>query len=332
MEDLILIFPHIAQKIFEHLDNESLALCREVAISWQDFIDDKNLSWIRIVNIPTVLQDDDTYLHVAARTGHKKMFEIIFENEGVKNPQNSIGVTPFHESCEYGHIKIAKLIIQKSKECNIDLNNQDKYGRTAFHKACHPYDIGCWCSDSQNSQFQMVEFLIQKSKEFEIDLNATDVIEGFFLTGFHLACLNGNSKIVEMMILKSIEFNIDLNAYDYDGKTAFHEACSKSNFEIVDLIIKKSIEFKIDLNARDDMEKTPFHRACETQCPHILNSAFTMCESCNERSLKTVELIIDNSSEFNIKLNSMDYHRNTPLDGAKNCGNLEIVEVLKQIL
>ena len=59
---------------------------------------------------------------------------------------------------------------------------------------------------------------------------------------------------------------------------------------------------------------------------------FTMCESCNERSLKTVELIIDNSSEFNIELHSMDYHRNTPLDGAKNCGNLEIVEVLKQKL
>ena len=76
------------------------------------------------------------------------------------------------------------------------------------------------------------------------------------------------------MILKSDEFNIDLNAYNYDGKTAFHEACSESNFEIVDLIIKKSIEFKIDLNARDDMEKTPFHRACETQCPHILNSAY----------------------------------------------------------
>ena len=56
-------------------------------------------------------------------------------------------------------------------------------GRTAFHKACHPYDIGCWCSDSHNSQFQMVEFLIQKSKEFEIDLNATDHTEHFFLTG-----------------------------------------------------------------------------------------------------------------------------------------------------
>ena len=41
MEELILIFPHIAQKIFENLGNESLALCREVAISWQDFIDDK---------------------------------------------------------------------------------------------------------------------------------------------------------------------------------------------------------------------------------------------------------------------------------------------------
>ena len=62
MEDLITIFPHIIQQIFEQLDNKSLANCREVAKSWQEYIDNKNLSWIRIVNIPTALQNEDTYL------------------------------------------------------------------------------------------------------------------------------------------------------------------------------------------------------------------------------------------------------------------------------
>jgi len=81
MEDLITRFAHIAHQIFEQLDNKSLVNCREVVKTWQRYIDDKNLVWKRIVNIPTVLKDENTYLHVAARTGQILMFEIIFDNE-----------------------------------------------------------------------------------------------------------------------------------------------------------------------------------------------------------------------------------------------------------
>ena len=55
MEDFILRFPHIAEKIFEQLDDKSLTNCREVTKPWQKFIDDLNLTWIRIVNIPRIL-------------------------------------------------------------------------------------------------------------------------------------------------------------------------------------------------------------------------------------------------------------------------------------
>ena len=44
------------------------------------------MSWIRILNIPKILQNGDTYLHLAAKTGQSKMFEMIFANETVKNP------------------------------------------------------------------------------------------------------------------------------------------------------------------------------------------------------------------------------------------------------
>ena len=41
MEELITRFAHIAEQIFPQLDNKSLANCREVAKSWQKFIDDR---------------------------------------------------------------------------------------------------------------------------------------------------------------------------------------------------------------------------------------------------------------------------------------------------
>ena len=93
MDELFARFPHIAMQIFEQLDNKSLTNCREVANSWQKFIDERNMSWIRIVDLPrTLLSDrymhghyvhgneyrthDNTYLHLAAKTGQRVIFEI----------------------------------------------------------------------------------------------------------------------------------------------------------------------------------------------------------------------------------------------------------------
>ena len=45
MEDFIERFPHIAEQIFQELDNKSLTTCREVAHSWCQFIDTRNFSW-----------------------------------------------------------------------------------------------------------------------------------------------------------------------------------------------------------------------------------------------------------------------------------------------
>ena len=138
MEELITRFPHVAEQIFEQLNNISLTKCREVEKSWQTFIDDKNLPWIRIVNIPTTLRfgntRGNTYLHVAVQKGQVAMFEYLFQKEEVKNPKNELGVTPFHNVCRLGHFKIAKILINKYHELEnksrnlLELNSKDNYG------------------------------------------------------------------------------------------------------------------------------------------------------------------------------------------------------------
>ena len=79
MEEIILRFPHLAEKIFEKLTNEGLAKSREVERLWQKFIDEKNYLWLRIVNIPTILQEGNSYMHLAARYGQMDMFEMILK-------------------------------------------------------------------------------------------------------------------------------------------------------------------------------------------------------------------------------------------------------------
>ena len=81
-------FPHITEQIFKYLDKKSLTNCSKVSKSWKNCIDGKKLLWIQIVNIPTILKDVDTYLHVAAKTGQLQIFEMILPQTFTKNDRN----------------------------------------------------------------------------------------------------------------------------------------------------------------------------------------------------------------------------------------------------
>ena len=74
-------FPHIFEQIFEKLDDEGLTKCREVSRSWKSVIDEKKFPWIRIIKIPRVIRNGNSYLHVAAEKGQTDMFEEILLEE-----------------------------------------------------------------------------------------------------------------------------------------------------------------------------------------------------------------------------------------------------------
>ena len=106
-------FSHISEKIFENLDIKSLKNCRVVSKSWQECIDNRDILWIKIA-------------------------------------KNEDGNMAFQLACKKGHSKVAKVLIQKSAELNIDLNAKDQYGMTAFHYAC------------MGGHSDIAEYLIQK--------------------------------------------------------------------------------------------------------------------------------------------------------------------------
>ena len=311
--EIILRFPHIAEKIFEGLDDQSLTSCRLVEKSWKNVIDGRNYPWERIVK-KSNLKDGNTYLHLAAKHGQTEMFEKIFNKETKKNPGNKNEGTPFHVACEKGHVRIAEFIIKNSNENNINLNTnttgydrwncRDINGFTGFHYACRGGDV------------ELVELLVKNSVECNIDLNTKDIGGR---TGFHCACSSGQIKVVELLIKNSVEFNMDLNAKNNnDGKTGFHYASDYyGRIELVELLIKNSVEFNIDLNVKDRDGKTSFHFACQN------------------KNVKLVELLIKNSVEYNIDLNVKDDWqrggRNGRLTGfhyACKSGNVKIVELL----
>ena len=157
-------FPHVLEQIFQQLDDKSLFKCREVARSWQNFIDGRNYPWLRIVNIPTILKRKNSYLHHAARTGQIEPFKTALYEEDNKNIKNQRGQTCFHLACEYGRFDIVQLLLDPERSAindhGIDLNGKTKYGNTAFYYACF------------HGHVNVVKILMENATDLSINLSA----------------------------------------------------------------------------------------------------------------------------------------------------------------
>ena len=109
---------HIAEQIFDQLDNESINNCREVAKSWKKCIDNKNHTLFRINNIPSIPQNGNTFLHIAAKTGLAEVFENILEeiskNKNIDTYRNNYWETTLSIACQYGHSKIIELLLKRA--------------------------------------------------------------------------------------------------------------------------------------------------------------------------------------------------------------------------
>ena len=286
---------HISEQIFAQMDKANLTKCREVAKSWQNCIDRKNLPWIQIT-IPKIHWtlrnlEKNTYMHIAARYGQSKIFNEIFKSLEFKNPKNSYGQTPVHFICIYGHVKILK---QSIAELNV---NEEWRGITPLSMAC------------KHGQLNIAKILVEKSTELNIDLNAKDRLG---CTAFHIACMQNQFKIVELFIQKSTEFNIKLDTRNKSAKTPFISSCFHGNFEVAKIIMQNSANFTIDFNAKDRMGRTAFHWAC----------------CCNRKDI--VEMMINNEISCKLDFKVKDDKDKTGFQIAHNLGNLRVIKLLKR--
>ena len=86
-------------------------------------------------------------------------------------------------ACEHGQANLAKMLVQKSAEFNIDLNAKDVEGSTAFHSAC------------LMEEKKIVKMMVHLAKSFKLDLNAKNN-DG--QTGYEVAKSEGNLEIINI--------------------------------------------------------------------------------------------------------------------------------------
>ena len=334
MDNLMLKFPHLPEQIFQKLNNESLFKSRKVARSWKYLINERNYLWIRKVNIPTILQRSNTYLHLAAQTGKIDAFKTALSDEEDTNIKNIFDYTPFHHACQYGRSKIVELLI-KDTDLNIEFNAKDTAGRTALILACF------------NRHSDVVKIIMENSINLGIDLNAKEICLGN--TAFMAACQQGCIDVVKIFMKNATILSIDLNAKNYKGLTGFHMACQKSFMDMVKLFMVNAAILRIDLNAKDErIGCTGFHWACwgshldrlesldseNVQEVDNFNVSKTIKKELGETTYwnhsNVVELFMYNAATLSINLNAIDKTGQTAFHLASRYGRSNVVKLFME--
>ena len=131
--NVIVRFPGIAERIFNQLENSSIANCRKVDESWRNFIDDQKLPWIRkILKYSGSLTGfHDQWIQIIGRTPInlvKKLavnVEIFFKANPKRNEHRW---SPHFIAADQGCLDLYKYIAQKTGCINArNSRNSDGY-------------------------------------------------------------------------------------------------------------------------------------------------------------------------------------------------------------
>ena len=236
MEEIVLRFPHLSDRMFNLLDNENLNKSRKVDKYWNIYIAEQKFYNIRIIkailercqqdwilkrfqqvgpawntlfansttSMITDLLEAVQLFYLEQKMSHKMTTCTIFYSLNVPK-----GITPLHIAAYSGNLDLLKTIFEKNQEYLVD-----GWGCTPLHYAAH------------NGHSEMCEYIMQ-TFENRNDGNKSDQ------TPLHEAAYHGHTNTFEILMKNSV----DNNPADNSGWTPLHCAALHGHLEIFQFLM-----------------------------------------------------------------------------------------------
>ena len=220
--DFIWTYYHAKEEFYEYLSK----------------VHTNQISWIENFMIPKIrnimIRNGwivDSYLFIAAKYNHVKIYEEMVTRLEDVNPAKTNGETPLHIAAKFGHEAIVSVIVENVEDND---NHPDKQGITPLHI-------------SVKQGFTNVTGILLSSAS---DKNPVDVNK---ITPLHLAVQNEDIDTVKLIVAE-ID---DRNPGDLQLRTPLHMASELNNCDIIEEII-----FNVeDKNPKDVNGDTPLKLA-----------------------------------------------------------------------
>ena len=304
MEEVLLRFGHIAQKIFHQLDIQSLANCNKVNQIWQDFIHREKISSFKSIKVysnwPNASirkflckynSNQAALLANNVTSVFKKvsyLFSLVSRDGSVLNATRGMD-TPLHFAAENGFLEICEMLMENMNE----KNPKNNASRTPLHLAAEKGHFEVCRLIVENVQ---CDHDLKKNNGYPCEINH---IDHYRFTPLHIAAMKGHLQICNLIIKHVCDKN---PMGSYNGITPLHYAAQNGHFQVCQLIVKNVQE----KNPKDRLWNTPLHNAAK-------NGHLQVCK-----------LIVKNVQEKN----PMDRSGTTPLHNAAKYGHLKICQLL----
>ena len=319
MADLILRFPHIAERILDELNNGDIAKCRKLSKSMRQFIDMQKLPWIRMINKHSESQTEflDQWKQVTEKTPTTmvKKLAIYTEKFFEEIPaRQHFQWSPHFIVADQGGLEFYKDIAEKTECINPTKSKNgkswelDQFLDVRYHFGYHNRNFEHVSSALDmaaiKGQLEICKFIMNANMD---DKNAKTFTNTNGVTTLHLAARYGHLDLCRFLT-RNLP---DKNPKSISGWTPFHEAACFGQLKVCKFLM----EYVSDINAGNDWGVTAIHLATK------------------ENKLEVCKFLIENGVDVNarITVNSYRYKRGmTPLHGAAKVGSLDICRLLME--
>ena len=239
-------FPHLGKGIFDYLDNEDIARCKETCKSWNVFINGEQFYWTRVIRfyIENIDEFKETWKMVMEKTNSEMIKELGLAVKYFLNCHpfqcklrencihRAISYSPLHIGAEAGKVSLCRFILGRVEDKNPKAVEDSDW--TPLHEA------------AQIGSLEICLMILDEINEKNPKLtNGT--------TPLHQAAKNGHLQVCQA-IMDNIE---DKNPKANDGWTPLHSAAWKGHFQVYQAIMDK-VE---DKNPEDYYGMTPLNLA-----------------------------------------------------------------------
>ncbi|XP_043411110.1 ankyrin repeat and death domain-containing protein 1A isoform X5 [Prionailurus bengalensis] len=205
-------------------------------------------------------------LLLSAWFGHLQILQILVNSGAKIHCKNKDGLTLLHCAAQKGHVPVLAFIMEDLED--VPLDQADKLGRTAFHRAAEhgqldalDFLVGSGCEHSVkdkegNTALHLAASrghltVLQRLVDIRLDLEEQNVKKQSCL---HYAALGGSEDVARALIHAGGHTNIA----DH-GASPMHLAVRHNFPALVQLLIDAGS----DLDATDNRQQTPLHLAAE---------------------------------------------------------------------
>ncbi|XP_046580961.1 ankyrin repeat domain-containing protein 17-like [Haliotis rubra] len=177
--------------------------------------------------------NDDTPVMIAARKGHKDVFDLLVRKGADLTLKGDDG-TILYTACEGGDIEIVKYMLGQNV--------------SSIH-TCGPEWFTPVLKAANHGHWEVFDLLVLKEASLLVKCESIENI-------LHAACTGGNMKIVKCVLEKKI---VNINSEGVYGVTPAMVAASRGHKDVFDLLIEQGA----DLSVVDKHGSNILHKACE---------------------------------------------------------------------